>query len=117
MFTLRREELPQEFFVLFLQLPWESGMEPKEKVLKSNKQNHQNMESSECIYADSSGTQDTVHMLCGHSLPVWVRVLSGCTLAGVREPSTSLPRLTEKERPKANLTGCHKLDGSYTRYC
>lgn len=77
-----REELPQEFFVLFLQLPWESGMEPKEKVLKSNKQNHQNTESNKhtASVLTPKALRTAVRLLCGHSLPMWVRVLPGCTL-------------------------------------
>lgn len=60
-----------------------------------------------------------VHLLCGHSLPMWVRVLPECILAGIREPLTRLLRLTEKQRPKANVpySGCHKLGCSYTRHC
>lgn len=102
MFTLMREELPQEFFVLFLQLPQESGTEPKEKVLKSNKQNHQNTESNKhtASMLTPKALRTAVHLLCGHS---WVWVLPRYTPTGVREPSTSLPRLTEKERPKANV--------------
>lgn len=46
MFASIREELPQEFFVLFLQLPQEPGTKPEEKVLKSNKRKHQNTESN-----------------------------------------------------------------------
>lgn len=46
MFVSIREELPREFFVLFLQLPQDPGTKPEEKVLKSNKRKHQNTESN-----------------------------------------------------------------------
>lgn len=68
-FTSMREELPQEFFVLFLQLPQESGMKPKEKVLKSNKRKHQNMESNKQTTESKS-----IHDSC--MSPLWPQFTS-----------------------------------------